>query len=370
MKLPKLSILLFLPIALVGCLPVNSLIYGWPDAKDLKRFPTREIKAGDECFQFHQLPTGKAVEIKVNDWTTDIPIFKTLEKLAQDRKVRSLIVIRNDTILKEYYGQGTGKEDISPSYSMAKSFSSALTGIAIEEGFISSEKDLVVKYIPELAEYPESKTLSIEHLLNHTSGIEYGFDVDARLYYGSNVLKELKKIKFEAPPGTKQYYLNINIQMLGLVLHRATGVTPSEYMQEKIWKPIEMCNDAVWSIDKKNGEEKAFCCMGATTLDYAKFGRLFLNKGVWNGKRVISESWYDKSIRRDTTEGSSYNYNYCWHIGLKQYDDYMAIGMYKQHIYINPQKNLLIVVMNDKEKLLEAERVNWWNVFRQVADQL
>jgi CubicO group peptidase (beta-lactamase class C family) len=131
-----------------------------------------------------------------------------------------------------------------------------------------------------------------------------------------------------------------------------------------------MCDDAVWSTDTKNNLEKTYCCLGATALDYAKFGRLYLNQGVWNGKRIISERWYNKSISRDTTGGSSYNYNYCWHIGLKEYGDYMAIGLYKQHIYINPKKNLLIVLFNDREKPLKAERVNWWFVFRQIADQL
>lgn len=370
MKLPKHSILFLLIASLSGCIPVKSFLLGWPDAKDITRFTHHEIEAGNDCFQFQRLPQGKEVEIKVNDWTTDLPVFKAIEKLAQDRKVRSLLVIQNDTILKEYYGKDISPDDLHPSYSLAKTFTSALVGLAIEEGHVKSEKELVVKYIPELAIYPESEQLTIEHLLNHTSGIKYTFSSDARLYYGENVFKEFKKLEFEARPGTKQFYLNVNIQLLGIVLHRATGVSPSKYIEEKLWKPIQMCNDAVWTIDKKNEEEKTFCCMGATALDYAKFGRLFLNKGVWEGKQIISQEWYDKSIKRDTTEGSSYNYNYCWHIGLKEYEDYMAIGMYKQHIYINPKKNLLIVVLNDKEKLLEAERVNWWNVFRQVADQL
>jgi len=110
--------------------------------------------------------------------------------------------------------------------------------------------------------------------------------------------------------------------------------------------------------------------MGATALDYAKFGRLFLHGGVWNDKRIFSEQWYERSIRRDTTEGSSFNYNYCWHMGLKEYGDFMAIGLYKQHIYVNPTKELIIVLLNDREKPLKAERVNWWYIFRQISDLL
>jgi len=164
--------------------------------------------------------------------------------------------------------------------------------------------------------------------------------------------------------------LNINIQLLGIILERSTAMPPSKYLEEKIWKPIQMCQEAVWATDRKNNIEKTYCCLGASTLDYAKFGRLYLNKGKWKGQQIISEEWYHKSIERDTTEGSSFNLNYSWHIGLKEYDDYMAIGMYKQHIYINRKKNIVMVLLNNKEGSLKAERVNWWNVFRQITDQL
>lgn len=355
---------------MAGCIPVKSIFLGWPDAKDLTRSNYHEINSGGDCFEFHRPPDGQEeITLKVNDWATDIPFFITVEELVKAHKVRSLVIIKNDTILNEFYGQNTTKDDFHPSYSVAKSVMSTLIGIAIDEGKIKSEKELVINYIPELKSKPMAETLTIEHLLNHTSGIKYTFSADATVYYGNDQSKAIDRMKFEVPPGTKQHYLNINILMLGMVLQKATGVKPSEYLQEKLWKPLGMCNSAIWLADKKE-VERTYCCIGATALDYAKFGRLYLNKGVWDGKRIISQEWYDKSIRRDTAEGSSFNYNYCWHIGLKEYDDYMAIGMYKQHIYINHKKNLLIVLLKDKEDLLVAERLNWWNLFRQIADQL
>ena len=130
-----------------------------------------------------------------------------------------------------------------------------------------------------------------------------------------------------------------------------------------------MCSNGSWSVDKSN-IEKSFCCLSATMIDYAKFGRLYLKKGLWENKRVFSESWFNESICRDTTEGSSYNYNYSWHIGLQEYEDFMAIGLYKQHIYISSKKNIVMVLLNDRENSLVAERVNWWFFFRQLVDQL
>ncbi|MDG1333607.1 MAG: serine hydrolase [Crocinitomicaceae bacterium] len=370
MKSIVFQLVCLLLITLSSCIPVKSVFLGRPDSKDQLRFQNSNIQAGEECFAFHQSEDDSLGELKISDWTNDIPFFVTLNDFVGTHKIRSLAIIQNDTLKYQYDADSFDESSLHPSYSIAKSFTSALIGIAIADGFIKDEQELVVKYVPELAGKAYSNQLTIEHLLNHTSGFEYNLSTDATIYYGRNSLKTLDKLKFKTVPGTKQHYLNINVHLLGLILKRATNIPPSKYLEDKIWKPIGMCTDGEWSIDKVNQQERAFCCLGATTLDYAKFGRLYLNKGVWNGKQVISESWYNKSIKRATTNGSSFNYNYCWHIGLKEYGDFMAIGLYKQHIYINPKKNLIIVLLNEDETPLKAERVNWWFVFRQIADQL
>jgi CubicO group peptidase (beta-lactamase class C family) len=356
-------------LALCGCIPAKSFFLGQPDAKDILRFDSSRIFESDQCFEFQSGNEEIGNKIKVNDWTTNIPFFKGLRELSESHSVRSFLVIKNDSILFQYDRFDINATTIHPSYSIAKSVTSALIGIAIEEGEIKSVNELVSNYIPELGEGEFVANLKIEHLLNHTSGFKYTLRSDADLYYGNDVLKAVKYASFEHPPGTHQHYLNINVQLLGLILHRSTGISPSEYLQEKIWKKIGACQEARWSRDTK-GNDRTFCCLGATSLDYAKFGRLFLNKGNWEGRQVVPKDWFEASIERDSTSGSSFNYNYCWHIGLKEYGDFMAIGLYKQHIYINPKKNLIIVVLNDKEKALKAERVNWWNVFRQIVDQV
>lgn len=370
MKSLSHQIVCLLLIGLSSCIPAKSIFLGRPGSKDQERFNSSTIQASETCFEFHQSDDPSLEDLKVSEWTKDIPFFTSLKELVTKHKIRSFAIIQNDTLKFEYNEDSFDQNSLHPSYSVAKSFTSALIGIAIQDGFIKDEQELVVNYIPELKELEYSNQLTIEHLLNHTSGIHYSLSTDATIYYGRNSLKALSKLKFDTIPGTEQHYLNVNAHLLGLVLKRATKTAPSKYLEEKIWKPIGMCTDGQWSIDKANELEKAFCCIGATTLDYAKFGRLYLNEGVWDGKRIISESWYDKSIRRDTTNGSSFNYNYCWHIGLKEYGDFMAIGFNKQHIYIHPEKNLIIVLLNDHEKPLKAERVNWWYIFRQISDQL
>lgn len=354
-------------LSLSGCIPLRAVFLGAPDHHDIHRFNSNPIKAGDDCFQF--IKSKNTPTIKVNEWGSGLPFFVDLNGLNTLHKVRSMLVIRNDSLLYEFYGRGCDANAIHPSYSIAKSFTSALIGIAIDEHFIPSVRSKVVDFIPELKGLEWADELLVEHLLNQTSGIEYSLQSDAVLYYGNDLKRALKLIRFAHHPGTTQHYLNINIQLLGIILHRSTGMPPSEYLSQKLWKPMAACNDARWTTDKK-GEDLAFCCLGASALDYAKFGRLYLNRGNWNGKQLVPSEWVDRSLARDTTEGSSFGYNYCWHIGEKEYGDFMADGMYKQHIYVNPQKNILIVLMCERENALKAERVQWRNVFKQISDQL
>ena len=354
---------------LTSCIPAKSIFLGEPDAEDLKRSPYNTVERSSSCFQF-EYANPEDFDVKVNDWTKDIPYFLTLDEIAESHPVRSFLVIQNDSVKYEYNRKDLDSASIHPSYSMAKSFTSALLGIALEEGLIKSIDDSVLTYIPELKTIKRSDELTIRHLLNHTSGFKPKLILDINLYYGRDISRQLKKIEIATTPGTKQEYLNVNTQLIGIILTRVTNSSVSSYMEEKIWKPIQSCSDAIWSIDKTNKLEKTFCCFGATALDYAKLGRLFVNEGSWDGNQIISKEWFARSIKRDTTQGSSWNYNNSWHIGLKEYGDFMAIGLYKQHIYINPKKNLIIILLNDRDNSLLAERINWWYIFRQIADEM
>lgn len=252
MKTKSLISIYILPLLLVSCIPIRSFFLGHPDENDLKRFKGTIIHSGDVCFEFNKSAKSIGSEIKINDWTRNIPFFMTLDSFAPTHAIRSFLIIQNDTLKYEYYGEKYSKTELHSSYSIAKSFTSTLIGIAIEEGFIKSEQDAAVKYLPELENTPQGKKLTIEHLLNHTSGIKYTLETDAKIYYGRNALKTLRKIKFENSPGTKQHYLNINVELLGLILKRATGISPSKYLEDKIWKPIQMCSNGIWSVDEKN----------------------------------------------------------------------------------------------------------------------
>jgi len=199
----RLFFILTTVLLLTSCLPFRAILLGAPDAKDMKRIHSESIEASRSPFEFVTEQNASTANLYINDWTKDIPFFMSLKDFVPTHKLRSFLLIQDDTIRFEYYGENTTAEDLHPSYSIAKSFTSALVGIAIDEGLIKSEQDLVIDYLPELKTVaPEFEKLKIVHLLNHTSGIKYSLPLDATIYYGNNTHKAFGHIQFEHQPGT------------------------------------------------------------------------------------------------------------------------------------------------------------------------
>jgi CubicO group peptidase (beta-lactamase class C family) len=232
---------------------------------------------------------------------------------------------------------------------MAKSFLSVLIGCAIDDGYIGSVEQPVTDFVPELGRNGFAP-VKIKHLLQMTSGMDYTesdnpFGIHPRFYYGSNLEERLLRLKLKTAPGKKFVYKSGENQLLGLILSRALKPrTITAYMQERIWEPLGMEYGGLWSIDHQgDGLEKTFCCIAARARDYAKFGRLYLNHGNWNGRQIVARSWVEQSTRIDTTEGSAWDYQYQWWLVSRENGDYMAAGHLGQYVYVNPLKQLIIV---------------------------
>lgn len=344
---------------MMSCHVGRMVVYNFADIKDYKIFPARQLHADTNAFRFHNTFKGNFPAIYNN-----VPLDKFLEKT----KTVAFLIIKNDTIQYEKYFNGYSEKSIVTSFSMAKSVTSILIGCAIDDGFIQSVDEPITNYIPELKKNGFEK-VKIKHLLQMTSGIKFSenyfnpFSGAAKLYYGNNLRKMVLKLKLKTEPGKQFDYISVNTQLLGLVLERALkNKTITEYLQEKIWTPLGMEYDASWSIDRKrNGIEKTFCCINARARDFAKIGRLYLNKGKWNGKQIISKSWVEHSIKLDTTNGSASYYQYQWWLPTPG-KDFLAEGFLGQYIYVYPEKNLIAVRLGKNEG-----RVNWWKFFRDVA---
>jgi len=364
MRLIK-NIFTFLAISLtfLSCLPARYAWYNFSGITDYKIFPSRSLPANKSPFHFIETDSSiKKEAFKIKSFP--------LDSLLNNTPTVAFLIIRNDSIMYENYFKNYNKSSIVASFSMAKSYISALVGIAIHEGFITNVNDSITKYIPELSNKKGFNKITIRHLLQMTSGIKSSesyyspFGLAARMYYGRHLKNIITHLKTDYEPGTKFAYRSMNTQMLGLILERATKKNITQYLNEKIWQPLGMEYDASWSIDKKNnGLEKAFCCINARARDYAKFGRLYLNKGNWNGKQLIPEDWIKESTKIDTEAGSVWYYQYQWWITNKKQQNFAASGLHGQYIYVNPSKRVIIVRLGKET----GKNVNWHKELEKIA---
>jgi CubicO group peptidase (beta-lactamase class C family) len=360
-KILQILIIFSILGALTSCTLFRIVIYNYDDINDYKKFPLRELTNDSIKFLYHT--TGNT---KVQfDLETKEEGKINFDDFLEANETVAFLIIQNDTIIYENYFKGYNKVSVVPSFSMAKSFLSILIGCAIDEGLIKSVNEPVTNYLPELKDNGFDK-VTIEHLLQMTSGIKFNegnFYTLGNLYYGRNLWKIISKLELAQEPGTDFKYLSVNAQLLGFVLERALkGKSVTLYFQEKLWRPLGMEYDASWSIDrKKNGMEKTFCCINACARDFAKIGRLYLDKGNWNGKQIVSEDWVRNSVKIDSTNGSvSYN-QYMWWLPTPD-GDFMAIGKRGQYIYVNPLKNLIIIRLGRK-----SGDVDWDGLFVHIA---
>lgn len=357
---------LFLAIVLTisSCTLGRFVYYNFADITDHKVFPKREI-ANDSTQVFH------FTERERNSLLINMKDGNSFEDYLEKNKTVAFLVIHNDTIKYQNYFNNYNAESVVASFSMAKSFTSFLIGCAIEDQYIHSVNDPVSRYLPELKQNGFDK-VTIENLLQMTSGLDFNesyvnpFGHAATFYYGRNLEQSTLNLKLKDEPNKQTDYVSGNTQLLGQILDRVLKEQSiSSYLEEKLWSQIGMEHNASWSIDKKkDGIEKTFCCINARAIDFAKFGRLYLNKGKWEGKQIISKEWVETSTKRDTENGSIKGYQYQWWIP-NDTGDFMAQGILGQFIFVSPSENLIIVRLGE-----DYGKVNWPGTFEKIKSIL
>jgi len=370
MKLLKFTGILIVILSLTSCKVGRFAYYNFADITDHKIFPKHIIKNDSIPFIFKKKNSSSIPD------TLAITKKGLKQKIAFDEylisnKTVAFLVIKNDSLEYEKYFSKYDETSIVSSFSMAKSITSILIGCALDEGLIKSTNEPITNYLPELKKNGFEE-VTIKNLLNMTSGIDFNesylnpFGHAASFYYGTNLRKEISKLKLKYKPGTEFSYSSGDAQLLGLVLQSALkDKTISDYLEKKIWKPLGMEFDASWSMDKrKNGIEKTFCCLNARARDFAKIGRLYLNKGVWNGKRIVSEEWINSSTKIDESNGSVRYYQNQWWIRSND-GTFEARGILGQRIYVNSKKKLVIVRLGENE----GKTANWAYLFDYLSSR-
>lgn len=347
-------------------------------------FESRRIRHGDKIFRFRRDPK------KLPPTYTWQGKEKDLQKWITHTSTTGMIVVKDDTILFEKYYRGNNEKSPAISWSVAKSFVSALFGIAIEEGHIKSISEPVTAYAPFLKKSGYNN-ITIKNVLQMSSGIrfneDYGdFDSDINRMGRAFALNKsfddfVVTLKNEKEQGTYNHYVSMDTQVLGIVLREATKKSLSALLEEKIWKPCGMEADAFWLIDS-DGMEAAFCGLNVVLRDYARFGRLFLKKGKWQGRQVVPRQWVIDSVTPDAPHLmpgknplSSWvlGYGYQWWIPENPDGDFLAIGVYGQFIYIYPKYNIVIAKTSayaDYNKDGDAMERETIEMFRAIARKM
>lgn len=349
------KILFVLPVAIIIiylCLPFyakKALIYWFPVIDDLEIFEHATVHAADSCWEW-----------TVSDKYNSFQLSKEDSAYIDDMKTVSFLVIKNDSILYETYRGGWNDTLTSNLFSATKSIVGLLVGIAIDEGKIGSVDDKVVKYIPEYNR-GRQKDITIRNLLTMSAGMDWDeayaslFSVTTHGYYGNDLYELIMSLDIVDTPGVQYSYRSGETQLLSFVLEAATGETISKYAEKKLWQPMMAGQDAFWLLDKKNGDEKSFCCFHTTARDAARFGRLILNKGNWNGKQLVSKEYMEEAMTPASylkdqwgKDPLSYYGFQTWIMDYKGKRCPYFRGMLGQYIIAIPSKNAIVVRLGHK----------------------
>lgn len=317
-------------------------------------FPYREVKRGGPVFEFGSAPQPLPETFAFNGKT-----YNT-KQMLRDTWTTGLLIIKDDKIYFEEYYLGNTPDTLNISWSVGKSFVSALVGIALDDGKIKDINQPVSDIVPQL-KGTGYDSVPLKDVLQMSSGVRFNedyadYDSDINrmgrtIALGSSINGFAASLKSERKPGNYHHYVSMDTQVLGMVLQQATGKSPAEYLEEKIWKKIGMQSDAKWCVDD-HGMELVFGSLNVTLRDFARFGRLYLNQGNWNGEQIVPANWVKDSTTPDAPHlqpgknpksTSRWGYGYQWWIPEHPKGDFMALGVHGQYIYLNSDKNVVIV---------------------------
>ncbi|MEK6493063.1 serine hydrolase [Myroides odoratimimus] len=315
---------------------------------DYKYFPTREIKndVGQPWAFTKDYNTIKASDNLENT-------HKELESIAY-------LVIKNDSIFYEAYYDGYGKDSYTNSFSMAKSIVSAALGKALQRGEIKSLGQKVIEFLPELkGKYKDDVTVG--DLSSMASGLDWDeayyspFSVVTRAYFDKDLRSVMLGLEIKDKPGQEFIYKSGDTELLTMVLEKATGKYMTDYVSEHFWKPMGAENPALWQIDHEgDGVEKSYCCFTSNARDFARFGKLYKDEGLWNGEQILDSTFIKKSVTPRFKDAPEYGYGW-WLVNHKGQDFFYMRGHLGQFVIVSPKDNVIIVRLGHLKGLQTEE---------------
>jgi CubicO group peptidase (beta-lactamase class C family) len=347
-----------------GCTLVKTVIHNTADLDDHRIFANRAVATADAPSGLRTLSRVPAfiAQLRVPDENGGI---HDLDRYLDDTRTAAFVVMRDDRIVYERYARGFDERSLLNSFSIAKSIVGTLVGIAVSEGCLELDAT-VATYRRDFDGTPYG-AVTVRSLVTMTSGMGDApsyLPGRAQFYYGDDLRDVVTHSTPEARTGNGWRYSEADVQMLGFVLEAATGKSVSAYLAEKLWKPLGMESPALWALDREGGVEKAFCCISARARDFARFGRLYLEAGRWNGEQLVPAEWAARSVVRGIATHDGYLHQHLWWTPPGDQGDFYAYGHNGQYLYVNPASRTVIV------KFSETNRQDPVPMFRAVAAAL
>lgn len=363
-------------VAVLAALPAltgNTYIYRGFRATYLRGTNTANI---DDAVVFDQriIKAGVPQSWPVSPQYNRQPIPADL--LAHHRQfgTAAWLVVHDGQVIQEQYFAPYTAESRTNSFSMAKTVVTMLAGAAVTDGYLLSFDEPVSDFIKEWirdprggkATFAQFSAMSSGH--NWTESYYLPFNPTAELYYGSDMEPLVLQAGFERDPGKEYEYDSAGTQVLAIALTRAlqrkeTNLTLTDYLSRKFWQPLGMEHDAIWTVDRPDGMEKAFCCISATARDFAKLGQLLLQGGQWQGKQLLDAGFIARMSQPDLQPFYGHS---LWMDLAYKHPFYLFQGHLGQYIIVVPSAKLVIVRLGQTRDKSKEERNLPAEIYRYV----
>jgi CubicO group peptidase (beta-lactamase class C family) len=323
--------------------------------------PVSEMKASSRPRPF---PEGACVELPktyVHEGRA-----RDLAAFFAETHTSALLILKDGEIRLEKYCLTGGRDVQWISFSVAKSFISALVGIALADGDIRSVEDPIDAYVSALKR-SAYEGVRIKDVLQMSSGARWDenynnpdsevFGLGVAMGPGGSLDAFVSTRVNENPPGSICRYNSGDTQALGMLVAAATGRSIADYMQEKLCEPLGTEYPGYWLVDSQ-GREMAFAGLNLTARDFAKLGELYRNHGRVDGRQVVPAEWTSASTRPDgahlvpgmpivgSGERGPLGYGYQWWIPAGERGQFTGMGVYNQLVFVDPSKGAVIVKLS------------------------
>jgi len=303
---------------------------------------------------------------------------------AERDYIDGVLVIRHGSIVAEKYFNHYDKDYPHNVMSVSKSMLSAITGVAIEKGYIESIEEKVLDYFPE---YQSSNVderlneLKIKHLLTMRMGIDRestdNYRVYSELYNSDNWVRSTLESDLLFSPGEKMYYNTFITHLLSAIIAKATGMSTAKFAEKYVFNPMGIDVDQ-WEQDPQ-GIYFGGNTMHFTPREMAVLGYVYLNDGKLDGRQIIPEEWVEATLEPSTSAthpnewGAWKNYNYAWLWWLGQFNEkdvFMGYGYGGQFVMVFEELDLIIVATANNNVPPEATDEQEWAIFEIVAEYI